>query len=149
MLEGGDWIIPHLDSLVYLEKPPLQYWLTAATYRILGESEFTARLKALWLMMGSTLFVLMGHQPVTLDMVLSTWLQASLTCFLLAESETASSQPSPRRHARWMLESCGGSTFAGDCHCLRSSPFPGSSWPRAKMQIFSITFLFANMCSAS
>ena len=138
MLESGDWVIPHLDSLVYLEKPPLQYWLTAATYRVLGESEFTARLwtgvagycslalvffagshlwgrragvKALLLMMGSTLFVLMGHQ-LTLDMMLSTWLLASLICFLLAESVAASAHPSPRRHAYWMLGCWASMAFA-------------------------------------
>lgn len=138
MLEGGDWVIPHLDYLVYLEKPPLQFWLTAATYRLLGESEFTARLwtgvagycslglvfftgsrlwgrraglKALLLMMGSTLFVLMGHQ-LTLDMLLSVWLLASLTCFLSAESEAASAHPSPRRHARWMLGCWASMAFA-------------------------------------
>jgi 4-amino-4-deoxy-L-arabinose transferase-like glycosyltransferase len=44
MLSGGDWVIPHLDALVYLEKPPLQYWLTALTLRVLGENEFAARL---------------------------------------------------------------------------------------------------------
>src|ERR1700722_16828081 len=44
MLSGGDWVIPHLNALVYLEKPPLQYWLTALTFRGLGQSEFTARL---------------------------------------------------------------------------------------------------------
>jgi hypothetical protein len=28
MLSGGDWVIPHLNGFVYLEKPPLQYWIT-------------------------------------------------------------------------------------------------------------------------
>ena len=26
---GGDWVIPHLNGLAYIEKPPLQYWATA------------------------------------------------------------------------------------------------------------------------
>jgi len=43
MLSGGDWVIPHLNALVYLEKPPLQYWLTAFALRGLGQSEFSAR----------------------------------------------------------------------------------------------------------
>ena len=29
MPSGGDWIIPHLNGLAYIEKPPLQYWATA------------------------------------------------------------------------------------------------------------------------
>ncbi len=41
---GGDWIVPHLNGLDYIEKPPLQFWATAATYRLLGVSEFSARL---------------------------------------------------------------------------------------------------------
>src|SRR5271170_473064 len=44
MLSGGDWVIPRLNALVYLEKPPLQYWLTALAFESFGQSEFTARL---------------------------------------------------------------------------------------------------------
>ena len=44
MLSGGDWVIPHLNGLAYIEKPPLQYWATAISYRLLGTSEFAARL---------------------------------------------------------------------------------------------------------
>src|ERR1700687_63928 len=44
MLSGGDWVIPHLNALVYLEKPPLQYWLTALAFRSFGQNEFAARL---------------------------------------------------------------------------------------------------------
>src|SRR5271155_5143546 len=43
MLAGGDWIIPHLNGVAYLEKPPLQYWATALSLRVFGQNEFGAR----------------------------------------------------------------------------------------------------------
>jgi 4-amino-4-deoxy-L-arabinose transferase-like glycosyltransferase len=39
-----DWLIPHLNLLPYLEKPPLVYWLTALSFKVLGLSEAAARL---------------------------------------------------------------------------------------------------------
>ena len=44
MAVTGDWITPRLNGLKYFEKPPLQYWATAAAYRVFGPSEWTARL---------------------------------------------------------------------------------------------------------
>ena len=32
MLQRGDWVTPRLQGEPYLEKPPLLYWLTAASY---------------------------------------------------------------------------------------------------------------------
>ena len=43
MLASGDWIVPRFNGVVYIEKPPLMYWLTAATYAAVGASEFSAR----------------------------------------------------------------------------------------------------------
>jgi len=43
MVVNHDWITPHLNGVRYLEKPPLQYWATAAGYAVLGVSEWTAR----------------------------------------------------------------------------------------------------------
>ncbi len=40
----GDWLIPHLNLLPYLEKPPLVYWLTALGFKVLGYTEVAARL---------------------------------------------------------------------------------------------------------
>lgn len=40
----GDWLIPHLNNLPYLEKPPLVYWLTALSFGALGYTEAAARL---------------------------------------------------------------------------------------------------------
>ncbi|OGP71640.1 MAG: hypothetical protein A2Y80_07115 [Deltaproteobacteria bacterium RBG_13_58_19] len=39
-----DWLIPHLNFLPYLEKPPLVYWLTAFSFRVWGYTEWAARL---------------------------------------------------------------------------------------------------------
>ena len=124
MLEGGDWVIPHLNGLVYLEKPPLQYWMTALAFESFGQSEATARLftgvcgylslvavfllarrlwgfaagsRALLLTAASTLFALLGHQ-LTLDMALSFFLLACLGCFVMAQLADA-----PASRARWML----------------------------------------------
>jgi len=44
MLALRDWLIPHLNLLPYLEKPPLVYWLTAASFKVLGFTAFAARL---------------------------------------------------------------------------------------------------------
>jgi 4-amino-4-deoxy-L-arabinose transferase-like glycosyltransferase len=122
MLQGGDWVIPHLNGLDYIEKPPLQFWATAATYRLLGVSEFSARLYTaltalatialigflaarLWgggagwraaaVLAGMFMFVVLG-QLMTLDMSLTFWMTGSLAGFLLA-------QQTPSEERRWML----------------------------------------------
>ena len=43
MVASGDWITPHYNFEPRFQKPVLYYWLTAATYRLAGESETTAR----------------------------------------------------------------------------------------------------------
>jgi len=40
----GDWLIPQLNLLPYLEKPPLVYWLTALGFKVFGYTEAAARL---------------------------------------------------------------------------------------------------------
>src|SRR5678815_1202077 len=44
MAVTGDWVTPRLNGIKYFEKPPLQYWLTAATFEALELDEWTARL---------------------------------------------------------------------------------------------------------
>ena len=122
MLSGGDWVIPHLNGLDYIEKPPLQYWATALTYRFFGVSEFSARLYTalaalatvalmgllaarLWgpgagwraaaVLSGMFMFVVLG-QLMTLDMSLTFWMAASLAGFLLAQQAGSSAR-------RWMM----------------------------------------------
>ncbi|HEY9447386.1 MAG TPA: glycosyltransferase family 39 protein, partial [Burkholderiales bacterium] len=44
MVVTGNWLTPRLNAIKYFEKPPLQYWATAAAYKAFGEHEWTARL---------------------------------------------------------------------------------------------------------
>jgi 4-amino-4-deoxy-L-arabinose transferase-like glycosyltransferase len=130
MLHGGDWVIPHLNGLPYIEKPPLQYWATALSFRVLGESAFSARLygaltafgtvalvwllgtrirgadvgwRAAAMLSGMLIFVALS-QLLTLDMSLTFYTTMSLVGFLLAqhaaEGSTSSDAHSPRG---WML----------------------------------------------
>ncbi len=55
MLTGGDWIVPHVNGLPYLEKPPLYFWLTALTFRLFGLSEWATRLWAATAALGTVL----------------------------------------------------------------------------------------------
>jgi 4-amino-4-deoxy-L-arabinose transferase-like glycosyltransferase len=44
MLHSGSWLVPLLDGLPYIDKPVLFHWLQGASFAVLGESEFAARL---------------------------------------------------------------------------------------------------------
>ena len=44
MLERWDFITPTLNYVHYFEKPPLLYWLNAASMKVFGLNEFAARL---------------------------------------------------------------------------------------------------------
>ena len=54
MLASHAWVMPTLDGVPYLEKPPLLYWLTAASFAAFGPGEAAAR-AAPWL--GTVLMV--------------------------------------------------------------------------------------------
>ncbi len=44
MAERGDWVTPYANGVRFLEKPPLMYWLTGASFRLFGFNEFALRL---------------------------------------------------------------------------------------------------------
>ncbi|HEY8219159.1 MAG TPA: hypothetical protein VIF86_03580, partial [Methylobacter sp.] len=43
MLHSGNWITPRLNGFKYFEKPPLQYWGSAISMALLGETNAAAR----------------------------------------------------------------------------------------------------------
>lgn len=43
MIEGGDYVVPHFNNQLRLDKPPLAYWAQVASFRIFGENDFAAR----------------------------------------------------------------------------------------------------------
>ena len=127
MLARGDWVTPHLNGLVYLEKPPLQYWATAVAFKALGEEAFAARLwpalcglgaalLAGWFawrrggpvaglaalaMLGSSLLFFLFSQVATLDMGLAFFLTLALVGLMQAEAGRVRADGSHR--LRWLL----------------------------------------------
>jgi len=56
MIKSGDWLIPKMNHLVHIHKPPLSSWLVASSMTLLGPSEFSARLPGVLL----SLLILLG-----------------------------------------------------------------------------------------
>ncbi len=53
MLETGQWVVPQIDyGVPFWGKPPLSIWLTAISFRLLGVTEFAARISSLLLGVG-------------------------------------------------------------------------------------------------
>jgi len=125
MLASGDWVTPRLDGLLYFEKPPLQYWATAAAYAVFGESEWTSRLWAVGLGLAclglvylwtrreygeragraalvalavSPYFVIVAHLNL-LDSGFTFWLIGVVFAFCLAQGAA----PGSAEERRWML----------------------------------------------
>lgn len=57
MLQTHDWVILHINGVRYLEKPPLQYWLVAASYAVFGVTAFATRLPLALAITGLVLMV--------------------------------------------------------------------------------------------
>jgi 4-amino-4-deoxy-L-arabinose transferase-like glycosyltransferase len=125
MAASGDWITPRLNGLKYLEKPPLQYWLTAAAFEAFGVDNAAARLPTVastliaalfigyvgWQIGGAPLgigaggalvamagYVVGGH-VLSLDGLLAATLAFALGAFLLAQRDGVGA----RGERGWML----------------------------------------------
>lgn len=57
MLSLHDWITPHYDTLPYLDKPAVFFWLVAGSFRVLGLSETAARLPSALAALGTVLLI--------------------------------------------------------------------------------------------
>lgn len=125
MVTTNDWITPRLNGIKYFEKPPLQNWMNALTFKLFGLGEWQARL---WtglcgllgialvahagrrvfgervgftaaIVLGSSFFwAALGHIN-TLDMGLSGMMALTLCGLLLAQRNDASE----RERRNWML----------------------------------------------
>ena len=57
MLQSHNWVILHIDGIRYLEKPPLQFWLVAASYALFGVTAFATRFPLALAVVGLVLMV--------------------------------------------------------------------------------------------
>jgi 4-amino-4-deoxy-L-arabinose transferase-like glycosyltransferase len=136
MTVSSDWLTPRLNGLKYFEKPPFQYWATAATFEAFGVREWTARLAPA--LAGILAVVIVGvagarldspttgayaalalagsvwhfglSQLLTLDSVLNAWLAVALCAFLFAQRDglTAGEQ---RKWMLWAYAALAGATL--------------------------------------
>jgi 4-amino-4-deoxy-L-arabinose transferase-like glycosyltransferase len=109
MLATGNWLTPHLNGVLYFEKPPLQYWLSAISMKFFGLTGAAARLplalatgltiwaawrlakrlgarEPLWapFMAATGLLAFLVGQLLTLDALFSAFLVAGLAAFVEA-----------------------------------------------------------------
>src|ERR1700758_793286 len=55
MLQRNDFVVPYMDGIRYLIRPPMHFWMIAASYKLLGETEFATRLPVGLAMVGLVL----------------------------------------------------------------------------------------------
>jgi 4-amino-4-deoxy-L-arabinose transferase-like glycosyltransferase len=65
MLAAGSWLTPTLNGAPYLDKPQLLYWLNLLGYKLLGVSDWSARVPTLLITVGEVWFTyLIGRRLV-------------------------------------------------------------------------------------
>src|SRR5499427_7823927 len=133
MVASGDWLTPRIDGYKYFEKPPLQYWATAAAFSAFGLNEWAARLwpgltgflgvlLVFWagnrlfgppaglfgaaVTASSFLYAVIGHL-LTLDMALSVFMSAAVFGFAVSQAKAGDA-----RRRRMMLLAWGAMALA-------------------------------------
>ena len=116
MLASGDWLTPRFDTLPFLDKPAMFFWLVAGSFRMWGLSEWAARFPSalaatatvllIWLlakrMFGGAVALRAGlvwatsplviafARLVIFDTTLTLLVTAALTCFWFRETSDSS-----------------------------------------------------------
>jgi 4-amino-4-deoxy-L-arabinose transferase-like glycosyltransferase len=125
MVVSGDWTTPRMNDLKYFEKPALQYWMTAISFKIFGFSNTAARLwvalisllgaifiayvtrrlyghqagyYAFLTLMSGLMYFLMGHL-IALDMSVSVFLAIGIGALVMAQTQRSE----PHKLRNWML----------------------------------------------
>ena len=64
MLAAGDLLVPRLNGVPYFEKPPLLYWVNAASLRVFGETPWAARFPTRLAGLGTLLLILVAARGI-------------------------------------------------------------------------------------
>jgi len=86
MLAAGDLIVPRLNGVPYLEKPPLLYWLNAASLRLFGETPFAARLPTRLAGLGTLVLVFLAARGAGLGGAAAVFFLAAPMGFLFSRT---------------------------------------------------------------
>ena len=154
MVATGDWITPRLNAIKYFEKPPLQVWMTALTFKLFGLGDWQPRLwtglcglfgialtaytgrkvfnervglTAGLVLASSFLWAGLGHIN-TLDMGLSGMMTLALCSLLLGQSARDA-----RAQRRWMLW-----CWAGMALSVMSKGLIGLVLPGAVLVLYTV-----------
>ncbi len=149
ILATGDWVTMRLNGVDYFAKPPLQFWATAATFKLFGEGTGAARLSlsllgfgsALWIgyvgrrlfgrdagymafavLASSLLYVALGH-ILTPNMSVTAFMTFGVGAFLLAQTR----REDPVQVRRWMLLGWAALGFAVLSKGLMGVVLPGAA----------------------
>ena len=152
MADSGDFVTPRLNGLKYFEKPPMQYWATAAAFNVFSKSDWSARLytalcgilcvlmaaytaarfftREVGLFTGLALiacpYFIALTQVVTLDMGLTWWTTLTVCAFMLSQRAISPEEEPGRSRLWWLCIAAAASAAAVLSKGLIGIVFPGA-----------------------
>lgn len=82
MVVRNDWLVPHYNDELRLQKPPLTYWTTALSYQVFGVSEQSARIPSMLFGLLSALLLLVWLKEALNTEVATNAVLVMVTSFL-------------------------------------------------------------------